>query len=105
MPSTTFPNEYLQLKPTFNPCLFLLDNTFKESVQRKVRWVKSGVLIDGYWFSVEALDIVFFERDIILDFARNVFPPLRHRLLVMWEGIGEALQMVCSTSLYGSRAL
>ncbi len=26
---------------------------------------------------------------------KNVFPPLEPKLLVMWEGIGEALQIVC----------
>jgi hypothetical protein len=30
----------------------------------------------------------------MLDFARNVFPPLEAKLLVMWERISEALQTV-----------
>ncbi len=29
MPSTLSPNEYLLFEPTFDPCQFLLDNTFK----------------------------------------------------------------------------
>jgi hypothetical protein len=30
----------------------------------------------------------------MLDFAKNIFPPLEPKLLVMWEGISEALQIV-----------
>jgi hypothetical protein len=30
-----------------------------------------------------------------LDFLKNVFPPLEPQILVMWEGIGEALKIVC----------
>ncbi len=30
----------------------------------------------------------------MLDFAKNVFPPLEPKLLVMWEIISEALQIV-----------
>jgi hypothetical protein len=30
----------------------------------------------------------------MLDFAKNVFPPLAPKLLVMWERISEALQIV-----------
>jgi hypothetical protein len=32
----------------------------------------------------------------ILNFAKNVLPPLEPKLLVLWERIGEALKMVCS---------
>ncbi len=38
--------------------------------------------------------LLLFLRDIILDFSKNVFLPLEPRLLVMWERIGEALQIV-----------
>jgi hypothetical protein len=31
----------------------------------------------------------------MLDFAKNFFPPLEPKLLVMWERISEALQVVC----------
>ncbi len=31
----------------------------------------------------------------MLDFAKNVFPPLEVKLLVMWETISEAQQVVC----------
>jgi hypothetical protein len=37
-----------------------------------------------------------FKRATILNFAKNVLPPLDPKLLVMWERIGEALKMVCS---------
>jgi hypothetical protein len=48
------------------------------------------VLIDGYWFSVWVLDILFlFQRDTILDFAKNILPPLEHRLLVIGERMGK----------------
>jgi hypothetical protein len=30
----------------------------------------------------------------MLDFAKNTFPPLEPKLLVMWERISEALQIV-----------
>jgi hypothetical protein len=30
----------------------------------------------------------------MLDFEKNVFPPLEPKLLVMWERISEALQIV-----------
>jgi hypothetical protein len=30
----------------------------------------------------------------MLDFAKNVFPPLEPKLLVMWERMSEALQIV-----------
>jgi hypothetical protein len=30
----------------------------------------------------------------MLDFAKNVFPPLEPKLLVMWERISEALKIV-----------
>jgi hypothetical protein len=30
----------------------------------------------------------------MLDFAKHVFPPLERKLLVMWERISEALQIV-----------
>jgi hypothetical protein len=30
----------------------------------------------------------------MLDFAKNIFPPLDPKLLVMWERISEALQIV-----------
>ncbi len=30
----------------------------------------------------------------MLDIAKNIFPPLEHKLLVMWERISEALQIV-----------
>ncbi len=30
----------------------------------------------------------------MLDFAKNVFPPLEPKLLVMWERISEVLQIV-----------
>ncbi len=30
----------------------------------------------------------------MLDFAKNVFPPLELKLLVLWERISEALQIV-----------
>jgi hypothetical protein len=36
-----------------------------------------------------------FLGETILDFAKNVFPPLEPKLSVMWEGIGEALLNVC----------
>jgi hypothetical protein len=47
--------------------------------------------------------------DNILDFSTNVFPTLEPKWLVMWEGIGEALQIVCecctlsSTNSTGAR--
>jgi hypothetical protein len=54
----------------------------------------------------------------MLDFAKNIFPSLEPKLLVMWERISEALQVVCevlytmylgyrvcSTSQFGTRAL
>jgi hypothetical protein len=31
----------------------------------------------------------------MLYLAKNIFPPLEPKLLVMWERISEALQMVC----------
>ncbi len=31
----------------------------------------------------------------MLDFAKNLFPPLEPKLLVMWERIIEALQIDC----------
>jgi hypothetical protein len=31
----------------------------------------------------------------MLDFAKNVFPPLEPQLLVIWERISKALQVVC----------
>jgi hypothetical protein len=49
------------------------------------------VLIDSYCFSVEALDIFYFY---FIDFLKNGFLPLDCKLLVMWEGIGEALLIV-----------
>jgi hypothetical protein len=34
-------------------------------------------------------------QDTIPDYAKSVCPPLEPKLLVMWERIGEALQIVC----------
>jgi hypothetical protein len=54
------------------------------------------VIIDGQCFSVAALDILFcLKKNNILDFFFFNFPPLEPKLLVIWEGIGEAFQIVC----------
>ncbi len=46
--------------------------------------------------SVEALNIFFnFKGDTILDYANIVVLPLEPRLLIMWDRIGEALQVIC----------
>jgi hypothetical protein len=37
-----------------------------------------------------------FKRFTILDFAKNILPPLEHILLVKWERTGEALKMMRS---------
>jgi hypothetical protein len=42
----------------------------------------------GYYF--------FILRDTILYFPLNILPTLEHKLLVMWERIGEELKMVYS---------
>ncbi len=41
-----------------------------------------------------------------MDFAKNVFPPLEPKLLVMWERISEALQIVmkCCT-LFSAKSI
>jgi hypothetical protein len=49
----------------------------------------------GYW------TFYFILKGAILDLAKNVFPPLEPKLLLMWERIGEALKMVYSVYQFG----
>jgi hypothetical protein len=38
--------------------------------------------------------IIFFKGTPSWILPKNILPPLQHKLLVMWERIGEALQVV-----------
>jgi hypothetical protein len=50
---------------------------------------------------------IFFEilKGHHLRFCKNVFPPLEPKLLVMWERISEALQVVCAAHCLASKVL
>jgi hypothetical protein len=68
----------------------------KGIVQRKLRWVESGVnrwVMFHYWGAGNYFLVL---KGHYLVFRINVLPPLEHKLLVMWERIGEALKMVYS---------
>jgi hypothetical protein len=57
----------------------------------RVRWVRSGF---NQWIVLQCWSagyFIFILSDTILDHAKNVFPLLKPKFLVMWERIGEEL--------------
>ncbi len=71
------------------------------TVQRKLRWVKSGVnrgVMLQYWGAGHYFLIL---KGHYLIFRIKHFAALEHNLLIMWERIGEALKMVYSTYQFG----
>jgi hypothetical protein len=65
---------------------------FKGTVLSSEKYAGSKVvLIDGKYFSVEALDI-FFNLGTTSWISLKTFPP---KLLLMWEGNSEALPIFC----------
>ncbi len=85
------------MAPFFWPLLKNQLNVIKGIVQKKLRWIESGVnrwVMLQYW---GAWHYFLIWKRLHLVFSIKRLPKFEPKLLVMWEGFGEALKIVYST--------